>query len=117
MKDMSAIKNNRDKFFNEIGILATNFGKSLVEYFSTISERTLSISSIIVLNCIFIPTLLAQLNGLSDKLPSLDSVLLVITALTIMAFHAILKNDRLLILVHMLGFIVNLVILSLVIFR
>lgn len=82
-----------------------------------LSERVLSVSAIAILHCIFFPTILAYLNAISDKLPSLDSVLLVLVALSIMTLHAILKNDRLLVLVHMIGFITNSVILSMVIFR
>lgn len=117
MKDMSAIKFNRDKFFDSIGNFLTNFGNALVEYVKTISERTLSLLAIVILHCIFLPSTLAYLSALSDKLPSLDSVLLVLTALTIMTLHAIVKNDRLLIITHMIGFITNLVILSMVVFR
>lgn len=117
MKDMNAIKSNRDKLFDSIGSFLSDFGNSLLEYISTISERVLSVSAIVILHCIFVPTLLAFLNSLSDKLPSLDSVLLVTIALTIMTLHAIVKNDRLLIITHMIGFITNLVILSMVVFR
>lgn len=117
MKDMNAIKENRDKFFNNIGNTLNIFGNSIIEYTNTISERALSVSAIAILHCIFLPSILAYLNAMSDKLPSLDSVLLVLFALTIMTFHAILKNDRLLVLVHLIGFITNSVILSMVIFR
>lgn len=117
MKDMTAIKQNRDKLFDSIGVGFDIFVKSIIEYVNTISERTLSVSAIAILHCIFLPTILANLKGLSDKLPSLDSVLLVLIALSIMTLHAILKNDRLLVLVHMIGFITNSVILSMVIFR
>lgn len=117
LHDMSAITNNRDKFFDSVGLQLNNFGNALVTYVSTISERALSLASITILHCIFLPSILAYLNSLSDKLPSLDSVLLVLLALTIMTLHAILKNDRLLIITHMIGFITNSVIFSMVIFR
>lgn len=119
MKDMNAIKSNRDKLFDSIGNFLSDFG--IFEYIHklimNLSERVLSVSAIVILHCIFVPTLLAFLNSLSDKLPSLDSVLLVTIALTIMTLHAIVKNDRLLIITHMIGFITNLVILSMVVFR
>ena len=117
MKDMSVIKQNRDKFYESIGNTLNMFGNSIIEYVNTISERTLSVSAIAILHCIFLPSILAYLNAVSDKLPSLDSVLLVLIALTIMTLHAILKNDRLLVLIHLIGFISNSVILSMVIFR
>ena len=115
--DMSAIKNNRDKLFDSIGNTMSNIGNSIVQYATTISERTLSIIPIVILYCIFVPSYLANLNALSDKLPSLDSVLLVLVALTIMTLHAILKNDRLLLVLHVIGFVVNSTILSMIVLR
>ena len=117
IKDMSAIKSNRDKFFDSITSILSNFGNSLASYVATIGERTLSISSVVILHIIFLPNLLAYLSAKTEHLPSIDSVILVLVALTIMAFNAILKNDRLLIVVHLLGFIINSAILSIVIFR
>lgn len=117
IKDMSAIKSNRDKFFDSITSILSNFGNSLASYVATIGERTLSISSVVILHIIFLPNLLAYLSAKTEHLPSIDSVILVLVALTIMAFNAILKNDRLLIVVHLLGFIINSAILSMVIFR
>ncbi len=117
MNNMSAIKNNRDKFLDSINNALNSFGNSIIQYVNTISERTLSVSAIAILHCIFIPSLLANLNALSDKLPSLDSVLLVLIALTIMTLHAILKSDRLLIVLHIMGFVINSAILSMIILR
>jgi hypothetical protein len=117
MKDLSAIKNNRDKLFDSISNAINIMSNSIIQYVNTLSERTLSIIPIVILYCIFIPSYLANLNLLSDKLPSLDSVLLVSIALFIMTLHAILKNDRLLILIHVIGFVINSIILSMIILR
>ena len=117
MNNMSAIKENRDKFFDSINKTLSYVGNVIVQYVSTISERTLSIIPIVILYCIFIPSYLANLNALSDKLPSLESVLLVLIALTIMTLHSILKNDRLLLVLHVIGFAVNSAILSMIVLR
>jgi hypothetical protein len=117
MDNMSAIKENRDKLLDTIGNFLTTFGTSLVTFLRTISQNTLNISSVVVLHCVFVPATIAYLTGLTEKLPSIDSVLLVLVALTIMAANALVKNDRLLILTHMLGFIGNCVLLSMVVFK
>jgi len=114
---MNVTKTNRDQFFDSVGNTMNNIGNSIVQYVSTISERTLSVIPIVILYCIFIPSYLANLQALSDKLPSLDSVLLVMIALTIMTLHAILKNDRMLLVLHVFGFVVNSTILSMIVLR
>jgi hypothetical protein len=117
MKDMNAIKENRDKFFDSIGKGLNDFGNAFVDYVRTISNNTLNIASVVVLHCVFVPATIAYLTGITERLPSIDSVLLVLLALTIMAANALVKNDRLAILTHMLGFISNSVLLSMVIFK
>ena len=114
---MAVIKNNKNEMFHSIGICFNKFGNSLVQYFKTISERTLTISTIIILNAIFVPNTIAYLTGLTEHTPSIDSVLLVLLALSIMAINAIIKKDMLAISVHMLGFLGNTVLLALVVFK
>lgn len=115
--DMATIKNNRDKMFDDIGNFLSNFGNGLVRYFKTISERTLTISTIVILHSIFLPSTIAYLTALTERTPSIDSVLLVLLALSIMAINAIIKKDMLAICVHMLGFLGNTVLLALVVFK
>jgi hypothetical protein len=117
MQDMNAIKENRDKFFDTIGNGLNEFATGLVDFARTISHNTLNIASVVVLHCVFVPSTIAYLTGLTEKLPSFDSVLLVLLALTIMAANALVKNDRLAILTHMIGFIGNCVLLSMVVFK
>lgn len=117
IKEMTSIKFNKNKFLETTKELLNSFFTSLASYVKTISERTLSITTVVILHSIFVPSLLAYLNSITEKLPSLDSVILVLSALSIMAFNAILKNDRLLVVTHLTGFIINSVILSMVIFK
>lgn len=107
IKDMSAIKSNRDKFFDSITSTLSNFGNSLASYVTTIGERTLSISAVVVLYCAFLPSFMAYNNAITEKLVSFDIYIMVIFALVVMAIKAILFNDRLLVFVHLIGFIIQ----------
>lgn len=115
--NMSEIKNNRDKFYDGIGKSVNSFGVSLVDYTKTLSQQTLNISSIVVLHSIFVPQIFAYLMNLTEKTPSIDSVLLVVLALTIMAINSMIKRDMMAIFVHLIGFISNVVLLSFVVFK
>jgi hypothetical protein len=109
--------NNYDKFFDSVNKNVSDFFEALVDYAKTISNNTLNIASVVVMHCVFLPSTIAYLNGITEKLPSIDSVILVLLALTIMAANALVKNDRLAILTHMIGFIGNSVLLSMVVFK
>lgn len=115
--DMNAIKDNRDKFYNGISKSVNAFGVSLVDYTKKLSQQTLNISSIVVLHSIFVPQIFAYLMNLTEKTPSIDSVLLVLLALTIMAMNSMIRRDMMAIFVHLIGFITNVVLLSFVVFK
>lgn len=89
----------------------------LVNYIKTLSQQTLNIASVVVLHSVFIPSVIAYNTGLTERLPSLDSVILVFIALTIMACNSLVKKDMLAITTHLFGFIGQCVLLSFVIFK
>jgi hypothetical protein len=89
----------------------------IVHWLSTLSERTLTLTSIAILHSVFTPNVLAFLNHLTDRLPSLDSYLLVMIALFIMMLRAVHKIDKTAIFVHMCGFVMQLGLLALVLLK
>jgi len=88
-----------------------------MNWINTLSERTLTLSAIAVLHCVFVPNMLAFLNHITDKLPSLDSYLLVATALFIMMLRSVVKSDKMAIVIHMVGFVSQLSLLALVLLK
>lgn len=113
MNDMNAIKENRDKLFDSIDTWFTG----AIAYLKTLSQHTLNIITIAVLHATFIPQSIAILNGLTEKVPNIDSVMLVFLALSIMVISSLIKKDMIALLVHFCGFIANCVILSMIVFR
>jgi hypothetical protein len=93
------------------------WGKSFSTWLYSLSERTLTITSIVILHSVFIPSIYAYMNALTDQLPSLDTYILVVSALVIMNLRAIIKKDSVATLIHMVGFVVQLVILAIVLMK
>lgn len=103
---MEKFKSNLDMFFDDA-----------VKYLTSFSQKTLNITAIVVLHCTFFPSVLAYYNSITDKVPNLDSVLIVLFALTVMALNSIIRKDMLAITVHILGFVTQCVLLSMVLFK
>jgi len=82
-----------------------------------ISADTLGWLAAILLHAATIPTMLALLTGLSDRPPSLDLVLFMWSALVLLFLRAIVLKDNLNIITIGLGFIVQAVLMSLVLFK
>ena len=80
------------------GYLTTGF-----QWLVGLSERTLSLTAISILYLTFLPDLVAYLNHLTDKLPSLNSYTLVTAALLIMFMRAIFKGDKVQSVIHLIG--------------
>jgi hypothetical protein len=98
--------NFMEVFFNDIAM-----------YTKTLSQQTLNIASIVVLHCVFVPSVIAYNTNITQTLPSLDSVLLVAFALSIMAVNSLVRRDMLAITTHLFGFVAQCVLLSFVIFK
>lgn len=74
-------------------------------WMQSLSERTLTLASITILHLAFIPNLLAYANAITEKLPNLDSFILVLGALFIMMLRSIIKQDMLVVTIHSIGFV------------
>jgi hypothetical protein len=82
-----------------------------------VSADALGWLAVIVINAVFIPTLLALLMGLSDKVPSVDNVLLTWVSLLLLFGKAAIQNDRLNMVTIMLGFFVQAALMVLIFFK
>jgi hypothetical protein len=86
-------------------------------HLSKISADALGWIAAVVLHCATIPSLLAMMTGLSDRLPSLDLVLFLWAGLVLLFGRAILLKDTLNTVTIGVGFIVQAVLMALILFR
>ncbi len=84
---------------------------------SVISAETFGWMAAIVLHASTIPSLLAVMAGLTDRLPGVDLVLLVWTGLTLLFIKAAIQKDMLNIVTIGFGFIVQAVMMALIFFK
>jgi len=89
----------------------------LTNHLSKISADTLGWLAAIVLHCATIPSLLALMTGLSDRVPSLDVVAFLWAGLVLLFLRAIVLKDTLNIITIGLGFIVQAGLMALILFR
>jgi len=85
--------------------------------FSHISAETLGWMAVIILHASTIPSLLAVMSGLTDRLPGVDLVLLVWTGLTLLFVRAAVQRDMLTIVTIGLGFIIQATLMALIFFK
>ena len=89
----------------------------VVNHLGKISAETLQWLAAILIHCATIPTLLSLLTGLSDRTPSLDSVLFMWAGLLLLFGRAIIMKDSLNIITVGLGFIVQAVFMAMILFK
>jgi hypothetical protein len=95
----------------------TKFKDFIQNKFSHISAETLGWMAVIVLHASTLPSLLAVMSGLTDRLPGVDLVLLVWTGLTLLFVKAAVQKDMLNIVTIGFGFIVQAVLMALIFFK
>jgi hypothetical protein len=93
------------------------FVSNVQKKLAPVSADALGWLAVIVINAVFIPTLLALLMGLSDKVPSVDNVLLTWVSLLLLFGKAAIQNDRLNMVTIMLGFFVQAALMVLIFFK
>ena len=84
---------------------------------SVISAETFGWLAAVVLHSATVPSLLAVMAGLTDRMPGVDLVMLVWTGLTLMFIKAAIQKDMLNIITIGLGFIVQAVLMALIFFK
>jgi hypothetical protein len=91
------------------------------EFFTTkishISAETFGWLAVLVLHASTIPSLLAVMAGLTDRLPGVDLVLLVWAGLTLLFIKAAVQKDMLNIVTIGVGFIVQATMMALIFFK
>lgn len=94
-----------------------NFKTFITDKFSHISSETLGWMAVIILHASTIPSLLAVMAGLTDRLPGVDLVLLVWAGLTLLFIKAAVQKDLLNVITIGLGFIIQAVMMALIFFK
>jgi hypothetical protein len=89
----------------------------LRDHLGQVSAHTLGWMTIILCHFAAIPTLLAVLLGQSDRLPPVDLMLFVWSALITMFFKAMIEKNFLYISTICMGFVAQTVIMSLILFK
>jgi hypothetical protein len=95
----------------------TNIKTLITEKLSHISAETMGWLAVIVLHASTIPSLLAVMAGLTDRLPGVDLVLLVWTGLTLLFIKAAVQKDMLNVVTIGVGFIIQAVMMALIFFK
>ncbi len=93
----------------------------LKEFFRTkishISAETFGWLAAIVLHASTLPSMLAVMSGLTDRLPAVDLVLLVWCGLSLMFVKAAVQKDMLNVVTIGFGFIVQAMMMALIFFK
>jgi len=84
---------------------------------SVISAETFGWLAAVVLHASTIPSLLAVMAGLTDRLPGVDMVILVWSGLTLLFIKASIQKDMLNIVTIGFGFIVQALMMALIFFK
>jgi hypothetical protein len=95
----------------------TSFKDFVTTKFTAISSETFGWLAVVVLHASTIPSLLAVMAGLTDRLPGVDLVLLVWAGLTLLFVKAAVQKDMLNVVTIGFGFIVQAVMMALIFFK
>jgi hypothetical protein len=91
--------------------------KWVVDHVAPISAETLNWIGIVLIHSATIPSLLAVMTGLSDRMPPIDMVLLLWAGLVALFMQAAVLNNRLQIVTISVGFLLQSVLMALIFFR
>ena len=88
-----------------------------IEHLKKLTAHTLGWLAAIVLHCATLPSLLAIMAGLTDKLPGIDVILFIWAGLVLLFARAILLKDQLNIITIGTGFIAQSVLMAFRLFK
>lgn len=94
-----------------------DFKSYVINKVTTISSETFGWLAVILLHSATIPSLLAVMSGLTDRMPPVDLVLLVWAGLTLFFIKAAVQKDMLTLVTVGLGFIAQTVLMALIFFK
>jgi hypothetical protein len=95
----------------------SNIGTWVTDHVRHISAETLGLLAVILLHSATVPTLLAVLTGLSDKLPTVELVLLTWAGLAALFAQAVVNNNRLITVTVAVGFMMQSAFMALIFFK
>jgi hypothetical protein len=101
-------------FVFDLALSAFQFAK---DHLGRISAHTLGWITIVLLHFAAIPTLIAVLLAQSDKLPPVDLMIFVWSALTTLFFKSLIEKNFLYIATICLGFLAQTVLMGLILFK
>jgi hypothetical protein len=91
--------------------------KFFLDHFKKMTADTLGWLAAIVLHCSTVPSLLALMTGLTDRLPSVDIVLFIWAGLVLLFARAVVLKDQLNIVTIGIGFIAQAVLMAFILFK
>lgn len=91
--------------------------KFFIDHLKKLTAETLGWLAAIVLHCATIPSMLALMTGLTDRLPSVDIVLFIWAGLVLLFARAIVLRDQLNIITIGAGFIAQAVLMAFILFK
>ncbi len=91
--------------------------KFFIGHLKKLTAETLGWLAAIVLHCATIPSMLALMTGLTDRLPSVDIVLFIWAGLVLLFARAIVLRDQLNIITIGAGFIAQAVLMAFILFK
>lgn len=90
---------------------------SLKQYFGRLSSESLEWIAILVLHSATIPSFLAVMAGITDKMPSVDLTLMLWLGLSLLFAKAAAKKDMFNIVTIGFGFVLQAVLMALIFFK
>ena len=93
------------------------WAKAIVEHAPRISSETMGWMAVVFLHLATVPTLIAVLTGLTEKMPPVDMVLFSWAGLLLFFMKATIQRDLLNIITIGLGFFVQACLLALIVFK
>lgn len=91
--------------------------KWIVDHVKPISAETLNWIGVVLIHAATVPSLLAVMTGLSDRMPPMDIVLLLWAGLIAMFVQAAVINNRLQLVTISVGFMIQSLLMALIFFR
>jgi hypothetical protein len=95
----------------------TKFKDFIQNKFSHVSAETVGWLAVIILHASTVPSMLAVMSGLTDRLPAVDLVLLVWAGLSLLFIKAAVQKDMLNLVTIGIGFIIQAVMMALIFFK
>lgn len=102
---------------NPLADFAVDLYRFIAQHLVNVSAHALGWIALVMLHCSSIPTLWAVIVGQSDKLPNIDLMIFIWSALTTMFIKAILEKDRLYVTTIAIGFVIQTLLMGLILFK